>query len=289
MTDIGQSYIVQASRPPGLDNILKGCRPMKRKDSFNEVANLYDEGRPSYPDDLIEDIILKTNITPKDHLLEIGAGTGKATLQFGKRGFQVHCIEPGQKLVDILKTKCVDFPNISVDINSFEKWKAKPNQAYDLIFSASAFHWVDPKIKYKKTHMLLKDEGYLAVFWYGIDNTPDVLKKINTLIKSYRPKNLERKNYSSEELELKSSHYYDEVEVLKYPVENIIKVEEYIKSYSYFSVYFSVLEEDIKSKINLEIKKIIDQDGSSVSVQHNYTLLLAKKVKVGKRKWWLPI
>lgn len=267
---------------------------IKREDTFNfnKIAKLYDEGRPSYPEELIEDVISRTNITPGDNLLEIGAGTGKATLQFGRRGFRVHSIEPGQNLADILITKCAEFPNVTAEVNSFEKWIPKSNQTYDLIFSASAFHWIDPKLKYKKTHLLLKDNGYLAIFWYNRCTTPEVIKKITSLIKSNTPDDYKKRRfcwswekYGNEELRLKSSPYFGEVEVLNYPVESIIKVEEYIKSYS----HFSNLEENIKSKINLEIKKIIDQDGTSVSVKHNYTLLLAKKVDVVKRKWWLPI
>lgn len=65
------------------------------RNPWDEVARTYDEARPSYPDQLIEDIIEKARLSPYDRLLEIGAGTGKATIMFVERGFRVHCIEPG--------------------------------------------------------------------------------------------------------------------------------------------------------------------------------------------------
>ena len=57
---------------------------MEKQESFNEMAQLYEKARPSYPEELIDDIIIKTNLGLKDRLLEIGAGTGKATIQLLK-------------------------------------------------------------------------------------------------------------------------------------------------------------------------------------------------------------
>ena len=274
--------IVRTSPPSRAGYILKGCEDsMKINESFNEMAKLYDEVRPSYPKDLIEDIILRTHITPKDKLLEIGAGTGKATLQFLRRDFQVHCIEPGQNLVDILKTKCLNDPNITIDVDSFENWEAKSNQVYDLIFSASAFHWIRPEIRYEKTHKLLKEGGYLAIFGYQADKTIDVAKKIDTLITSFVPDFFENPVFSIEkfESELNSTPYFNQLEVLEYPVESNIEIEKYIQSIN-SNAKFAALERDIKANINLEMKKVLSQNGNFVYNRLIYYLFLAKKAKM---------
>ena len=68
---------------------------------FNDVANLYDIYRPSYPVELIEDIILFSGIQPEGRILEIGSGTGKATILFAPKRYSILCLEPGQNLIDI--------------------------------------------------------------------------------------------------------------------------------------------------------------------------------------------
>lgn len=50
--------------------------------TFDEDEVNYDKYRPSYPTELIWDIIRYANLTSSDKILEIGTGTGQATLPF---------------------------------------------------------------------------------------------------------------------------------------------------------------------------------------------------------------
>jgi SAM-dependent methyltransferase len=138
----------------------------------------------------IQDIIKKANLSPKDRLLEIGPGTGKATVQFAKEGFRVHGVESGEDMAAILKEKCLVYPKVSVDITPFEDWHCPDGVRYDLIFSAQSFHWIDKNIKYRKCHELLKDNGHLVLFWYNpcddkLPATKEIEEKINKIIEKY--------------------------------------------------------------------------------------------------------
>ncbi len=54
--------------------------------AFGSVAELYDRARPSYPEALVDDVIAFAGVMPPTRLLEVGAGTGKATrLRAGAR------------------------------------------------------------------------------------------------------------------------------------------------------------------------------------------------------------
>lgn len=75
---------------------------MDPKESFDLAPKLYDEGRPAYPDEAIDWIIRRTGITTADPLLEIGPGTGQATVKFAQRGYRVHCVERGKNLAEFL-------------------------------------------------------------------------------------------------------------------------------------------------------------------------------------------
>jgi ubiquinone/menaquinone biosynthesis C-methylase UbiE len=59
------------------------------KSSFNDVARLYDQTRPGYPEALIEDAIRLSGIPSGGRILEIGCGPGKATLPFARRGYRM--------------------------------------------------------------------------------------------------------------------------------------------------------------------------------------------------------
>ncbi len=51
-----------------------------RRVVFEEVADLYQETRPSYPEELVEDVIRWSGLGENGRILEIGCGPGNATL-----------------------------------------------------------------------------------------------------------------------------------------------------------------------------------------------------------------
>ena len=57
-------------------------------------------------------------------------------------------------------------------MNSYIFEKYQTEYKFGAIFSATAFHWLDLSIKYKKSYDLLNDDGLLILFWnnYGIEN-----------------------------------------------------------------------------------------------------------------------
>jgi SAM-dependent methyltransferase len=46
---------------------------------------------------------------------------------------------------------------------SFEEWEPEMN-SFDLVISATAFHWISPEIGYPKAAQVLRDTGYIAIF-----------------------------------------------------------------------------------------------------------------------------
>lgn len=136
----------------------------KLNESFDIEAKQYNEGRLPYPDDVIDWIIEKTHVSKDETLLEIGAGTGQATTSFAKRGFSLHCIELGKNLADLLIQQTGDY-NVKVDVSSFENWEPPELFCTSFIFCATAFHWIDINMTYKKCHSLLSDGGYLVLMW----------------------------------------------------------------------------------------------------------------------------
>jgi len=60
---------------------------------FDRVAPLYDRIRPAYPPALFDDLAELAGIGPGCRVLEIGCGTGQATVELARRGCDVLAIE----------------------------------------------------------------------------------------------------------------------------------------------------------------------------------------------------
>ena len=117
---------------------------------------------PDIPEELIQDILDLSGLNDGSSILEVGCGTGKATRHFAERGYELVCLDIGADLIAVAKEKLKPFPNVSFVKQAFEEWES--DRKFDLIISATAFHWVDPKVRYLKTSEVLKSKGFLAVF-----------------------------------------------------------------------------------------------------------------------------
>lgn len=128
------------------------------------MAKLYDEARPSYPDALVEDVIAFAAIEPPERILEVGAGTGKATVMFAARGFGVLAIEPSPEMAALARRNCAPYAGVQIEETDFEHWQGTPARAR-LLFSAQAWHWVAPDAGYAKARAALVEDGAFAAFW----------------------------------------------------------------------------------------------------------------------------
>lgn len=130
-----------------------------RRTSFDRAAAQYDAARPSYPDALVAAAV--AGLAPNARLLEIGAGTGKATVPFARRGLSLLALEPGANMAAVLRANVASLPNVTVDVTTFEGWT--PTGSFDLVYSAQAIHWIDPAVRYVKIAAALRPGGMLAV------------------------------------------------------------------------------------------------------------------------------
>jgi ubiquinone/menaquinone biosynthesis C-methylase UbiE len=137
--------------------------------TFNEDAPNYDKFRPTYSDEMYKDVIGFSSLNGSKRALEIGIGTGQATLPFLKTGCKITAIELGGKLAQFSREKFAEFTNFEVINKDFESVQLDEN-AYDLIYSASAFHWIPYEIGLRKVFKLLKSGGVFA--WISIQPAP---------------------------------------------------------------------------------------------------------------------
>lgn len=136
---------------------------MHDKTVFNRVAALYDKMRPDYPAALYDDIFACKEITSSSHALEIGIGTGQATRPFLDTGCILTAVELGDSLSAFTAEKFRSYPNFSIITAAFPD-VTLPDNSFDLIYSATAFHWIPEEAGYSKVFSLLKPGGIFARF-----------------------------------------------------------------------------------------------------------------------------
>lgn len=124
---------------------------------FGEIADEYDRLRPGYPAAMVDDVLAAAGPGP---VLEVGAGTGKATELFVRRGADLTCIEPDARMAAVLRRK---FPDAGVVVSTLEEWQ--PDHEYGLLFSAQAWHWVDQERRAELAWAALAPGGLFAPFW----------------------------------------------------------------------------------------------------------------------------
>jgi SAM-dependent methyltransferase len=137
--------------------------PPNFRTAFDEVAVEYDAMRPGYPTALIDDVVAFAALPADGHILEIGCGTGQATLPFAQRGYQMTCLDMGSALAALAAEKCRAYPKVVIQVSTFEAWAAT-SHSFDLVISATAFHWIAPEVGYPKVAHVLKNGGALAIF-----------------------------------------------------------------------------------------------------------------------------
>ncbi|HEY5011635.1 MAG TPA: class I SAM-dependent methyltransferase [Acidimicrobiia bacterium] len=133
--------------------------------TFEAVAPTYDAIRPAYPEavfDTIESYL--SSVARHPHVLEVGVGTGQATVQMAAREWRVFGVEPGAQLAATARSRLAAHDLVTVATATFEAIDVA-DASFDLVASATAWHWVDPKVGYAKAHRVLEPDGAIALWW----------------------------------------------------------------------------------------------------------------------------
>jgi SAM-dependent methyltransferase len=130
---------------------------------FECDAREYQEGRPAYPEGVFRLLQQRCGLGSGSRVLEIGPGTGQATLPILALGAQVTAVEPGAALARRLSEQAGS-ADLLVIVARFED-ATIPEAQFDLVVSATAFHWVCPAAGLVKTAAALRDDGWLALWW----------------------------------------------------------------------------------------------------------------------------
>jgi SAM-dependent methyltransferase len=140
---------------------------------FGRDAAAYDTARPSYPADAIAHLVGLA--VPLRKAIEIGPGTGKATVDIARPGLELIGLEPDAAMARMLVDKRL--PGVSVEVTRYEDWDGAAGDV-DLLYAAQAWHWVDVPVGYSLALRLLRPGGVLGLMWNIPENRYDQFEEV---------------------------------------------------------------------------------------------------------------
>jgi len=226
----------------------------------------YDAARPSYPSAVIDDVVARSGA---QRALEVGAGTGKATVLFGQRGLDIVALEPGGQLAAVLRER-VRGMRVEVVESMFE---ACALTGFDLVYAATAFHWVEPSVRYVRAAEALRPEGALALIMHEkAPMDPATHADFNTAYAKHfgwppwDPHYLEKTEAKWVD-EINASGRFGAVHVGRFPWSASYTSDEYIALIDTYSDH-AVQPDDKRLPLYDDIRAAIDRRGGSVEIPY---------------------
>lgn len=255
--------------------------------TFDTAVSNYDKMRPGYVDEIYQAIFKYVPIDENSNVVEVGSGSGQATLPVLKTGCKLTAVEYGENFSELLKSKFKAFPKFSVVTGKFEEVSLE-EEAFDLIFSATAFHWVPEKEGYEKVYRMLKKGGAFARFANrprNCQNEPELGEEIQALYNEYYNKqhNIKsgtKKWFTEDDAKaislIPEKYGFTDIKYFLFYRERVFTASEYTKLLGTYSDHIAI-EESIRKVFFSKIEDAINRHGGTITISDTLDLELARK------------
>ncbi|MBQ9106343.1 MAG: class I SAM-dependent methyltransferase [Clostridia bacterium] len=255
--------------------------------TFDTVADKYEKLRPGYVGELYQRLFEYIPLDENSVAVEVGSGGGQATAPVLKTGCRLIAVEYGERFSRLLKEKFKEYPKLSVITGRFEDVRLE-DDAFDLVFSASAFHWVPEKLGYEKAFSILKSGGAFARFAnhpYRDKGKPELSERIDELYGKYyytfhdKKQEIPREYTEQQAIDramIAKKYGFTDIRYATFRRERSFSAEEYVALLGTYSDHIAI-EESVRRKFFEEIGEAINQHGGTYTVYDTIDLQLARK------------
>ncbi len=262
---------------------------------FGEVAELYDQVRPGYPEAVFDRILAYGDLVPGDRVLEVGCGTGKASAPMARRGLRLTALEPDPAMARVARRQTDALPGkVEVEQLGFEDWLPRGGP-FAALLSAQAWHWVDPETRLARAHAVLRSGGTLALMWnvFQIGSWPPELRRaVNAAYRRSAP-GLLRQTVSEIEVdrreEIRQSGLFQDLRKEEFPWSRGYERADYLRLLETQSDH-RLLPGPIRRRLLQAIEQALIRQGGLVPQGYRTFLYLARSAPGGSgiRAFALP-
>lgn len=217
------------------------------RETFDAVAASYESARPAYPAALYDDLVELAELEPGARLLEVGCGPGIATRPLLERGYRISCVELGERLAAEARRNLAGLP-VEIHVGAFETWPGEPG-GFDLVYAATAWHWIDPDSRYRLAHAQLRSGGHVA-FWsarhaFPVDADP-LFRELQPVYEELGEARVESwplpEDVPDEAADIEASALFEDVRIRRYVWERRYTADEYLALLDTFSGHIAMGE-----------------------------------------------
>lgn len=255
--------------------------------TFDTVSDKYEKFRPGYPRELYKAVFDYIPIGPASNAVEIGIGAGQATPPVLEMGCALTAVEYGENFSSLCREKFASFKGFSVINDRFEN-VTFPDNKYDLVYSASAFHWIPEDIGYAKVYDMLKSGGAFARFAnhpFRDKGNPELAEAVDRLYAKYyypfygkEPQKLTE--YTEEQAEERANialkYGFTDIKHALFYRTRAFSAEEYVELLGTYSDHISI-EEKVRTEFFAAIAEAINAHGGVLTLYDTIDLELARK------------
>lgn len=255
--------------------------------TFDTVAEQYGKFRPGYSEELYRMLLEYCPIGTGSRAAEIGIGAGQATLPILKTGCRVDAVECGERFCRLCREKFNDYTGFSVIHGKFED-VSMPENTWDLVYSASAFHWIPEELGYRKVYRILKPGGVFARFAnhpFRDKGKPALSDEMDRIYGEYYYPYYKKEpavpvEYTEEDAreraEIARKYGFEDIRCAMFSRTRTFSADEYISLLGTYSDHIAI-EESIRMKFFGAIRDAILNHGGEITVYDTMDLQLARK------------
>ncbi len=255
--------------------------------TFDTVAPLYARLRPGYVPALYEMLFQYNPIGEHSQVVEVGAGGGQATGPVLETGCTLTAVERGEQFSALLQEKFRTYPKFSVRTAKFED-AAFPRDTYDLVFSASAFHWVPEQVGYQKVYAMLRSGGAFARFAnhpYRDKGNPDLSQALDHLYARYyypfyhKPPAIiaeYTEQEATDRARIAERYGFTDIRYALFHRQRVFTAAEYLQQLGTYSDHIA-MEESVRTPFFAGIEQAIRDHGGTITLYDTIDLQLARK------------
>jgi len=250
---------------------------------FDPVAESYASTRPGYPSSLIDDVLGFAGLGPGAEMVEVAAGTGKATALFASRGLRVLALEPAPRMAAQARLTCRGQP-VEVVESRFEDWDGERGRSrFPLLACAQAWHWMDRSTRLRRAHRVLAPGGTLALWWNRHTvRDPSLRQQLNAVYEEIAPSLVrlpDRPPAGSEDdelgCEIGESGLFGDLAVRLHPWSTRYSTEAFVGMVGTYSDHLLLPGETLRRLLGA-MGRAIDSHGGDLQVDYVATLYLAR-------------
>jgi SAM-dependent methyltransferase len=256
---------------------------VQRKDWYSPIAIAYDRVRPRYPQQLLDRLAV---LPDRARILEIGCGTGIATVALAELGYSIVAVEASLEMCTVARRNCAAYPQVEIHHALFEDWELTAGK-FDAVVAATSWHWVSPDVAYAKAADALTDNGLLILLWNVVPQPDDdIFQLLEPVYQTHAPALADRlalTTYSEQlrgfQRQITDSGYFQGSIASQMEYQIVYAIDDYLLLLTTLSPYIQLPITQQRS-LCLGLKEVLSQNClDGVVLTHLAAIQMAKKLR----------